>query len=85
MIVSDLDPADRMQHRSASAGPLTNSTRLINQSSRSNGRRTNNRGGASIGRGAGQKRKTNFDFSDFFGIDLGKDRQGGGGKRGRYA
>ena len=25
------------------------------------------------------------DYNDFFGIDLDKDKYGGGGKRGRYA
>lgn len=86
MIVSDLDSADRsLPQRAGSTGTLSTSGRLANQSSRSSNRRVNNRGGNSIGRGAGQKRKNNFDFSDFFGIDLGKDRQGGGGKRGRFA
>lgn len=86
MIVSDLDNAERTgPHRTASTGSI-GSARLVNSSSRSSTRRANGRGGgSSIGRGAGQKRKTNLDFSDFFGIDLGKDRQQGGGKRGRFA
>ena len=85
VIVSDLDSTPRdVPQRTSSSGTLSGS-RVTNSSSRSNARRANGRGATTIGRGAGQKRKNNFDFSDFFGIDLGKDRQGGGGKRGRFA
>lgn len=86
MIISDINSTERtLPHRTPSAIPHATNPRATNQNSRTNARRQTNRGAATIGRGAGQKRKTNFDFSDFFGIDLGKDRQAGGGKRGRYA
>jgi hypothetical protein len=86
MIVSNLDSTERSQPHRASVGSHAANQRLTNQNSRTNARRVNTRGTTTIGRGAGQKRKINFaDYSDFFGIDLGKDRFGGGGKRGRFA
>lgn len=50
--------------------------------------RINGRNPTTLGRGAGQKRKTLVNFGEFFDIgNLGhsKDGQGGGGKRGRFA
>lgn len=88
IILADLESSDntRPQNRSGSVGSHGTNSRIANQTARTNSRRINARGGTTIGRGAGQKRKMNFtDYSDFFGIDLDKDRFGGGGKRGRYA
>jgi len=88
IILADLDASEsnRAQNRSSSVGSHGTNSRNPSQTARTNSRRINARGGTAIGRGAGQKRKMNFaDYNDFFGIDLDKDKYGGGGKRGRYA
>lgn len=88
IVLADLDTSDvnRSQNRSNSVSSHGTNPRIAGQPTRTNSRRLNTRGGATIGRGAGQKRKMNFaDYNDFFGIDLDKDKYGGGGKRGRYA
>jgi hypothetical protein len=61
--------------------PSRTTSRLNNQTTRHNTRAT-----ASIGRGAGQKRKINLgEFFDIGNLGHGKDGFGGGGKRGRFA
>jgi hypothetical protein len=96
IILSDLDSSDTSRTQSHDASVVSHASNptpgiAVTRPTRTNGRhnnhtRLNPRGGNTIGRGAGQKRKINFgEFFDIGNLGHGKEGFGGGGKRGRFA
>ncbi|EPE34188.1 hypothetical protein GLAREA_07201 [Glarea lozoyensis ATCC 20868] len=92
-IISDLEMSDNNRtHNHDGSVNTSNPTGItISRPSRAGSRhnnhpsRNNTRTAATIGRGAGQKRKINIgDFFDIGNLGPGKDNFGGGGKRGRF-
>jgi hypothetical protein len=73
-------------HGPSASITITRPSRLASRHNNQSSNRHNTRSTSLLGRGAGQKRKINYqDFFDISNIGHGKDGFGGGGKRGKFA
>jgi hypothetical protein len=79
--VGDASLVSHTMHAPSASITITRPSRLASR----HNNQSSNRHSAKLGRGAGQKRKINYqDFFDISNLGHGKDGFGGGGKRGKF-